>query len=55
MFKKKLYRIEYKILMPYTTLIAAKDAFKAIEKLEKEMKKKYSWLPTILSVEEVFI
>lgn len=55
MFTKKLYRIEYKILMPYTTLIAAKDAFKAIEKLEKEIKKKYSWLPTILSIEEVFI
>lgn len=41
--------------MPYTTLIAAKNAFKAIEKLEKKVKKKYNWLPIILSIEEVFI
>lgn len=53
MFKKKLYRIEYKILMSYTTLITAKNAFKAIEKLEKQIKKRYSWLPTILFIEEV--
>lgn len=53
--KKKLYRIEYRILMPYNTIIAAKDEFRAIEKLKREVKKKYSWLPTILSIEEISI
>ena len=48
--KKKLYKIVYKLLATYTTIISAKDEHQAIEKFYKMTK--YGIDPTILSFEE---
>lgn len=48
--KKKLYKIVYKLLATYTTIISAKDEHQAIEKFHKMTK--HGIDPTILSFEE---
>lgn len=50
--KKKLYKIVYQLYATHTMFIEAKDEFKALKKFEKDITKKYSIQPTIISFEE---
>lgn len=51
--KKKLYKIRYEWISIDTTIIEAKDEYRALKKFKKEMKRMFFAPPTIISVEEI--
>ena len=50
--KKKLYKITYRVLNTYTTIISAKDEYQAINKLHRMIRRTYTYPATIISFEE---
>lgn len=50
--KKRLYKIVYKLLVTYTTIIEAKDEFQALKKFKREVKDA-GIRPTIILFEEI--
>ncbi len=49
--KKKLYKIVYRVLNTYTTIIEAKDEFQEIRKFHRMTRDGYT--PSIISFEEI--